>query len=219
MPRSRSRSIESRYWARMSRGSTAPQISSMRSASVDLPWSMWAMIERLRRRARSVTGRSVCQRPRCARHRSLEPDSPRAGRYPGPVLRRYRSVGRSADAPAFPRSNTRQAFLTWPTSRARSSATARTRRRRVRNKAVRSELKTRRRPPRRPPPRATRTPRARPLADASASTRPPPRASSTRTPAARRKSRLASRPHDRRRRGLTPRSRRRAALVPDRPRR
>ncbi len=50
MPRSRSMSIESRYWARMSRGSTAPQSSSIRSARVDLPWSMWAMIEVLRRR-------------------------------------------------------------------------------------------------------------------------------------------------------------------------
>ena len=36
MPRSRSRSIESRYWARMSRASTAPVISSIRSASVRL---------------------------------------------------------------------------------------------------------------------------------------------------------------------------------------
>ncbi len=37
MPRSRSMSIESRYWARMSRGSTAPVISRIRSESVDLP--------------------------------------------------------------------------------------------------------------------------------------------------------------------------------------
>ena len=48
MPRSRSMSIESRYCARMSRGSTAPVSSRIRSARVDLPWSMWAMIERLR---------------------------------------------------------------------------------------------------------------------------------------------------------------------------
>ena len=37
MPRSRSMSIESRYWARMSRISTAPVISRIRSASVLLP--------------------------------------------------------------------------------------------------------------------------------------------------------------------------------------
>src|SRR4051812_7218034 len=48
MPRSRSRSIESSTWARIDRGSTVFVISRMRSASVDLPWSMWAMIEKLR---------------------------------------------------------------------------------------------------------------------------------------------------------------------------
>src|SRR5262245_43796314 len=48
MPRSRSRSMESRSCARISRLSTAPVISSIRSASVDLPWSMCAMIEKLR---------------------------------------------------------------------------------------------------------------------------------------------------------------------------
>src|SRR3954469_15386825 len=48
MPRSRSRSIESSTCARMYRGSTVCVISRMRSASVDFPWSMWAMIEKLR---------------------------------------------------------------------------------------------------------------------------------------------------------------------------
>src|SRR3954447_3306187 len=48
MPRSRSRSIESSTWARIDRGSTVFVISRMRSASVDFPWSMWAMIEKLR---------------------------------------------------------------------------------------------------------------------------------------------------------------------------
>ncbi len=56
MPRSRSRSIESSTWARMSRDSTVWVISRMRSASVDLPWSMWAMIEKLRMRAWSAMG-------------------------------------------------------------------------------------------------------------------------------------------------------------------
>src|SRR3954447_14462750 len=54
MPRSRSMSIESRYCSRMSRASTAPVSSRMRSESVDLPWSTWAMIERLRMRSRAV---------------------------------------------------------------------------------------------------------------------------------------------------------------------
>src|SRR5215218_5205087 len=48
MPRSRSSSMESSSCGRWSRGSTAPVSSRMRSASVDFPWSMWAMIEKLR---------------------------------------------------------------------------------------------------------------------------------------------------------------------------
>ena len=54
MPRSRSMSIRSRYCARICRGSTTPVICSIRSASVDLPWSMWAMMQKLRMRAGSV---------------------------------------------------------------------------------------------------------------------------------------------------------------------
>src|ERR1700710_2496978 len=48
MPRSHPRSMESSTWARIDRGSTVFVISRMRSASVDFPWSMWAMIEKLR---------------------------------------------------------------------------------------------------------------------------------------------------------------------------
>jgi hypothetical protein len=48
MPRSRSMSMESRYCSRISRGSTAPVISRMRSDRVDLPWSTWLMMEKLR---------------------------------------------------------------------------------------------------------------------------------------------------------------------------
>src|SRR5579864_4182141 len=48
MPRSRSRSMLSRTWASISRASRAPVASRNRSASVDLPWSIWAMTEKLR---------------------------------------------------------------------------------------------------------------------------------------------------------------------------
>ena len=48
MPRSRSMSIESRYCSRIRRGSTAPVSSRMRSDRVDLPWSTWLMMEKLR---------------------------------------------------------------------------------------------------------------------------------------------------------------------------
>src|SRR3954471_15359399 len=58
MPRSRSRSIESRTCSRMCRGATVWVISRMRSASVDLPWSMWAMIEKLRMSAWSAMRKS-----------------------------------------------------------------------------------------------------------------------------------------------------------------
>src|SRR5512139_83078 len=48
MPRSRSMSIRSRYCARALRSSTTPVSCSIRSASVDLPWSMCAMMQKFR---------------------------------------------------------------------------------------------------------------------------------------------------------------------------
>ena len=48
IPRSRSSSIESSICSFMSRAATVSVTSRMRSASVDFPWSMWAMIEKLR---------------------------------------------------------------------------------------------------------------------------------------------------------------------------
>src|SRR6266403_1579397 len=48
MPRSRSRSMESRTCSCISRWVSAPVISSRRSASVDLPWSMCAMMQKFR---------------------------------------------------------------------------------------------------------------------------------------------------------------------------
>src|SRR5258706_5489849 len=48
MPRSRSRSIESRNCAVISRELRAPVRSIRRSDRVVFPWSMWAMMEKLR---------------------------------------------------------------------------------------------------------------------------------------------------------------------------
>src|SRR5665648_182768 len=48
IPRSRSRSIRSSICSCISRSATVLVICRMRSASVDLPWSMWAMMEKLR---------------------------------------------------------------------------------------------------------------------------------------------------------------------------
>src|SRR3954464_15821872 len=55
MPPSRSRSIESSSCAFIERGSTVWVVSRMRSARVDFPWSMWAMIEKFRMWAWSAT--------------------------------------------------------------------------------------------------------------------------------------------------------------------
>ncbi|MCI1746942.1 MAG: hypothetical protein LKI24_01795 [Acidipropionibacterium sp.] len=41
-------SIRSRYWARALRSSSTPVSCSIRSARVDLPWSIWAMMQKLR---------------------------------------------------------------------------------------------------------------------------------------------------------------------------
>jgi hypothetical protein len=43
--------MSSRNCSAISRFETVPVASSRRSASVDFPWSMWAMIEKLRMRA------------------------------------------------------------------------------------------------------------------------------------------------------------------------
>ena len=48
MPRSRSMSMLSSTCSFMSRSSSPPVDWIRRSASVDLPWSIWAMIEKLR---------------------------------------------------------------------------------------------------------------------------------------------------------------------------
>src|SRR4051812_45363076 len=54
MPRSFSMSILSSTWLDISRAVRPPVDWMSRSASVDLPWSIWAMIEKLRMRERSV---------------------------------------------------------------------------------------------------------------------------------------------------------------------
>jgi len=59
IPRSRSMSIRSRYWARMSRASTTPVYCSIRSASVDFPWSMCAMMQKFRSSSGGVAAGSM----------------------------------------------------------------------------------------------------------------------------------------------------------------
>ena len=131
MPRSRSMSIESRYCSRMSRGSTAPHRSRMRSDSVVLPWSMWAMMRD------SAVGAD--------RSRSDGPSRSHDGR---------RAVATTADSPCAAGSPTVSPYPgrrgTEPTTRgsvanikSQIKRNQQNAARHERNKAVRSELKTR----------------------------------------------------------------------------
>ena len=86
----------------MLRPSTMPVTSSIRSASVDLPWSMWAMMQKFRMRAGSVRGgcQSQCRhrptpRPAGAERRAVgtptrvaaaRRDAPACGRAPATLV-------------------------------------------------------------------------------------------------------------------------------------
>src|SRR5436309_97590 len=61
MPRSRSRSMPSRTWSDISRCDSAPVSSRIRSDRVVLPWSMWAMMQKLRMSRESMRGSSELQ--------------------------------------------------------------------------------------------------------------------------------------------------------------
>ena len=92
MPFSRSRSIESRTWLVIWRPSTVWVSSSSRSASVDLPWSMCAMIEKFRRRSWGIATRAQSSptRPRPVRTRRPAPPTsphPTSGRVRSPPAR------------------------------------------------------------------------------------------------------------------------------------
>ena len=62
MPRSRSKSMLSRIWSSISRAETALHFSRSRSASVDLPWSMCAMMEKFRMFFSFIAVAPVCCR-------------------------------------------------------------------------------------------------------------------------------------------------------------
>ncbi len=123
MPRSRSRSMVSSNCSRMSRSATVPVRWRKRSASVDLPWSMWAMMQKLRMRARSVI-------------------RPQGRRWNGSAAQTA-ALYRGRAVVTLRRSRSQRFVAAWPTSSRRSSATARTRGATTATKAVRSELKTR----------------------------------------------------------------------------
>src|SRR5258708_18133202 len=61
MPRSRSSSIESSTCSAISRSASPPHIWMKRSASVDLPWSIWAMMEKFRMWLWSIYNERGCR--------------------------------------------------------------------------------------------------------------------------------------------------------------
>src|SRR6185503_7696059 len=95
MPRSRSSSMSSRNCADISRAETAPVRSRSRSASVDFPWSMWAMIEKLRMRSVSSGSGLSGARPEPL-DRAPEALGERDGGTPPEPLGRLRAID---DAP------------------------------------------------------------------------------------------------------------------------
>src|SRR3982750_4534774 len=158
MPRSRSMSMRSRYWARICRASMIPVTSSIRSASVDLPWSMWAMMQKFRMRAgavvagvvtvlpsshrtrpgRATAGRSVCGAARTAGWGLADDAGILADRSAGAVPREHcaRTHCQKYSPPARHRGS-RVANIKSQIKRIRTNEKAR-----QRNVAVKSALKT-----------------------------------------------------------------------------
>src|SRR4051794_34998721 len=91
MPRSRSMSIESRIWSRKSRASTPPQRWMRRSARVDFPWSMWAMMQKLRMSSKTIY---LEQAPLCGSWRAVRRsyNAPDLNDIPGRPLSRETEI-------------------------------------------------------------------------------------------------------------------------------
>src|SRR6185295_15226224 len=91
MPRSRSMSIESRIWSRKSRSSTPPVRWINRSARVDFPWSMWAMMQKLRMSSKTEFP-SAAQRVPCEILQRLEGGGRFRLRGPAPGLHLFQQL-------------------------------------------------------------------------------------------------------------------------------
>src|SRR5712692_1557087 len=85
MPRSRSSSMLSSTCSRISRASSPPQAWISRSARVDLPWSIWAMIAKLRMWLSGVIA---------AEHKDAAPPDQREAPIPAPLQRGDRDAER-----------------------------------------------------------------------------------------------------------------------------
>src|SRR5260370_16860631 len=85
MPRSRSSSIVSSTCSRISRSASPPVAWISRSARVDLPWSIWAMIAKLRMWLSGVIA---------AEHKDAAPPDQREAPTPAPLQRGDRDAER-----------------------------------------------------------------------------------------------------------------------------
>src|SRR5207249_6264609 len=102
MPRSRSRSMPSSTWSDISLFDSAPVSSRIRSDRVVLPWSMWAMMQKLRIRRGSMGPGSEVEagvgvQGQVGDLPPLEPSSPDLGDHGGVVGRERRTHGEALD--------------------------------------------------------------------------------------------------------------------------
>src|SRR6266851_4881438 len=119
MPRSRSRSMESRTCSCISRCVSAPVISRRRSASVDLPWSMCAMMQKFRMNFGSIFLAYQCsqlragfERPgrvvrRACCIRTSDTRSAKTVPYKQPVCHKCGCASAEAGAKSAPKGNAR----------------------------------------------------------------------------------------------------------------
>src|SRR3954462_4723027 len=104
MPRSRSMSMRSRYCARICRASTTSVSCNIRSARVDLPWSIWAMMQKLRMLAGAVDpGRMAPIGGTVVRSRGVGGQAWRRRRITPALLSSHADRQRLADRVAFGR--------------------------------------------------------------------------------------------------------------------
>ena len=149
MPRSRSMSMESRYCSRMSRGSTALVSSRIRSDRVDLPWSTWLMMEKLRIEVGLQHGPGAYRRSLALRCQAAPTGparlAPGGAGSTGPAPR----AGQRARPPASivngPSTAAHDPEQRTPRGKHRSQIkrNRQNERRRLSNKSVRSEMRTR----------------------------------------------------------------------------
>ena len=114
MPRSRSMSMESSTCSVISRAVSPPVIWISRSASVDLPWSIWATMEKLRMLSNGKRGHGARDSTRRGALQGLAPWQSCAGANFG----RFDHIVMAGLVPGHPRLSCRAAKTWMPGIRA-----------------------------------------------------------------------------------------------------